>query len=52
MFDIFSLKDFSFPKDFFFGSGYAGHQVEGNNVNSQRWQMEIDGDFKEKSAVI
>ncbi len=51
MFDIFSLKDFSFPKDFFFGSGYAGHQVEGNNVHSQRWQMEMDNDFKEKSGL-
>ena len=51
MFDIFSLKDFSFPKDFFWGSGYAGHQVEGNNVNSQRYQMEIDGDWPEKSGL-
>ena len=51
MFDIFSLKDFSFPKDFFWGSGYAGHQVEGNNVNSHRYQMEMDGDWPEKSGL-
>ena len=51
MFDIFSLKDFSFPKDFFWGSGYAGHQVEGNNINSQRYQMEIDGNWPEKSGL-
>lgn len=51
MFDIFSLKDFSFPKDFFWGSGYAGHQVEGNNTNCQRYQMEIDGNWEEKSGL-
>ena len=51
MFNIFSLKDFSFPKDFFWGSGYAGHQVEGNNINSQRYQMEIDRDWPEKSGL-
>lgn len=51
MFDIFSLKDFTFPKDFFWGSGYAGHQVEGNNIHSQRWQMEVDGNWNEKSGM-
>ena len=34
MYDVFTLKDFSFPKDFFWGSGYAGHQVEGDNTNN------------------
>lgn len=41
MYDVFSLKDFSFPKDFIWGAAYAGHQVEGNNCNSQRWYDEI-----------
>ena len=51
MFDVFSLKDFNFPKGFFWGSGYAGHQVEGNNVNSNRWLYETEGDWKEKSGL-
>ena len=49
--DVFSLKDFEFPKDFLWGSGYAGHQVEGNNVNSNRYRMETEGDWKEKSGL-
>jgi beta-glucosidase len=30
----------SFPKDFFWGAATAGHQVEGNNVNSDCWVLE------------
>ncbi len=51
MLDVFALKDFTFPKDFFWGSGYAGHQVEGNNVHSNRWRMETEGDWGEKSGM-
>ena len=55
MYDIFTLKDFSFPKDFFWGSGYAGHQVEGNNTNNNIWKeehlKEFDHIFREKSGM-
>lgn len=51
MLDVFALKDYSFPKDFFWGSGYAGHQVEGNNIHSHRWQMETAGNWNEKSGL-
>lgn len=52
MYDIFSLKDFTFPKDFLWGSAVAGHQVEGMNVNSQNWFDEYNTDrYAEKSAM-
>lgn len=40
MYDIFSLKDYSFPKDFLWGSATAGHQIEGMNINSANWYTE------------
>ena len=40
MIDIFSIKDFKFPKGFEWGASTAGHQIEGDNVNSQWWHME------------
>ena len=49
--DIFSLKDFKMPDGFIWGSGYAGHQVEGNNVHSQWWDWEINGKTKDKSGL-
>ena len=30
----------AFPKNFFFGSATAAHQVEGNNIKSDYWAME------------
>lgn len=30
----------SFPKDFLWGSATSGHQIEGNNVNSDMWLLE------------
>lgn len=51
MYDVFSLKDFSFPENFLWGAGYAGHQVEGNNIHSQLWHKEISEDWKEKSGL-
>ncbi len=42
MIDIFSYKDFQFPKDFIWGSATAGHQIEGNNKNSTNWYAEIE----------
>ena len=40
MTDIFSIKDFGFPKDFLWGSATAAHQIEGNNINSSNWDTE------------
>lgn len=42
MFDIFSLKDFCFPKGFLWGSATAGHQIEGDNIYSGHWAGEIE----------
>ena len=50
MFDIFSLPDVRFPDGFLLGAGYAGHQVEGDNVNSQYWAQEQEGRFEELSG--
>ena len=30
----------SFPSGFLWGAATAGHQVEGNNVNSDQWVLE------------
>ncbi len=38
--DIFSIKDFQFPKGFLWGSSTAGHQIEGDNIHSDRWRIE------------
>lgn len=40
MYDIFSLKDFTFPAGFAWGSSTAGHQIEGDNIHSNNWQIE------------
>lgn len=39
------------PKDFLWGAGYAGHQVEGNNIHSQNWKKEIDQHYAERSGL-
>lgn len=51
MFDIFSLPDFQMPEGFLWGAGYSGHQVEGNNIHSNRWKLEQDWNFPEKSGL-
>lgn len=51
MYDVFSLKDFKFPEGFLWGSGYAGHQVEGNNIHSQWWANEQKGWYEHKSGL-
>jgi beta-glucosidase len=33
-------QEFTFPKDFLWGSGTSSHQVEGNNMNNDWWQWE------------
>lgn len=50
MFDIFSLPDIKFPDGFLFGAGYAGHQVEGDNVHSQYWAKEQLGKYEHVSG--
>jgi beta-glucosidase len=32
--------NFNFPNDFLWGSATSGHQVEGNNINSESWVLE------------
>ncbi len=44
MTDIFSLKEFNFPKDFLWGSATAGHQIEGNNIHSDKWVEELENE--------
>ncbi|MDO4562543.1 MAG: family 1 glycosylhydrolase [Clostridia bacterium] len=51
MYDVFSLPEFSFPEGFLWGSGYAGHQVEGNNTNSHRYLWEQEGKTVDKSGM-
>lgn len=41
MYDVFSISDFEFPKDFLWGTSTAGHQIEGNNIYSQNWADEL-----------
>jgi len=50
MYDIFSLPDITFPENFIWGSATAGHQVEGNNVHSNWWELEQNGKFESKSG--
>jgi beta-glucosidase len=38
-----------FPDAFWFGSGTAGHQIEGDNVHSQEWHDEFH-DERRKAA--
>ena len=45
MYDVFSLKDFTCPAGFLWGSATAGHQIEGDNCNAQWYKHELDPDF-------
>ena len=51
MFDIFSLPDVQMPAGFLWGAGYAGHQVEGNNIHSQLWKLEKDYNYPARSGL-
>lgn len=46
MFELLSLPDIRFPKDFLWGSSTAGHQIEGENCHSQRWFEELEDTAK------
>ncbi len=51
MYDIFSLPEFHFPKDFLWGSATAGHQIEGDNTASDFWYREnLPGYQQERSG--
>lgn len=50
MYDVFSFPEVKFPDDFLWGSSTAGHQIEGDNVNSQLWRIEQEKDYPEKSG--
>ncbi len=52
MTDIFSYKDFYFPKDFIFGSATAGHQIEGNNIHSSNWAWEKEEEKRDPKFEI
>jgi beta-glucosidase len=34
------VKEFTFPNNFLWGAATSGHQVEGNNINSESWVLE------------
>jgi len=51
MYNIFQIPKLSMPEGFLWGSGYAGHQVEGNNINSSNYHVEIEQDYPEKSGM-
>ena len=42
MFTTLSMKDFTFPENFLFGAGGAGHQIEGENIHSQFQRFETE----------
>ena len=52
MLDPFSISEFSFPKDFLWGSATAGHQIEGNNANSNRWHIEIEENRRDPKFAL
>ena len=41
MLNLYKLPEIKFPDGFIWGSATAGHQIEGNNSNAQRWFMEL-----------
>jgi beta-glucosidase len=50
MYDIFSLKDRTFPEGFLWGSATASHQIEGGCIHNNWWAKEQRGETKEKSG--
>ena len=52
MFDVFSISGFQLPKDFLWGSATAGHQVEGNNKDSDFWYREMQAQKRNPNACV
>ncbi len=52
MTDIFQLKSYKFPDGFIFGSSTAGHQIEGNNINSANYYSELERKSKDPDYDI
>jgi beta-glucosidase len=51
MLGIFSINEpVTFPEGFLWGSATAGHQIEGNNIHSQKYHREIVQNFEEPSG--
>ncbi|MEK7188531.1 MAG: family 1 glycosylhydrolase, partial [Patescibacteria group bacterium] len=44
-------RNFNFPKNFLWGASTSAHQIEGNNINSDWWQWEQNGEVKEPSGI-
>lgn len=42
----------NFPEGFLWGAATSGHQVEGNNTNSDWWEWEKEGRLKSESGEI
>ena len=50
--DIFSIKEYAFPKGFEWGSSTAGHQIEGDNIHSGHWAFEQEKLKKDPSCEV
>lgn len=44
-------RNFTFPKNFLWGTATSSHQVEGNNTNNDWWEWEQNGKLKERSGL-
>ena len=52
MYDVFSIPDFQFPEGFLWGVAAAGHQIEGNNINSNHYQQEMEWPVDPKGIKV
>ncbi len=46
------MEQYKFPEDFLWGTSTAGHQVEGNNRNSDWWFWENRDRSKDKNSIF
>jgi|GEM_PF-3462849 len=44
-------REYSFPKNFFWGSATSSHQVDGNSDKNDWWEWEQTGKLKERSGL-